>query len=168
MFFSADADGMHPLELSGVGARQEVKNLQASLARLAHFTRRPMADPGPANGVIGEKTMISIGGVMDILQQRLPPWVIDHLHKTMMLGASSTEAKNTVGRYVTELRVAADQASDYFAHIPNPGDFQQPPMFHASLGFTSFFTPGWFRDPARLAIIGGIVLIGIWIYARTR
>src|SRR5271163_2891649 len=104
MFFTTDAAGQSsPLELSGVGAREEIKQLQKSLAKLAKTARRPQADPGPANGLIGESTMVSIGGLLDQLVSRLPAWVSQPLTTSMQLGVSSTEAKNTVGRYVTEI-----------------------------------------------------------------
>lgn len=163
MFFAADGYGHEPLELSGSGGpRQEIRNLQASLARLVHFAHRPEVDPGPSTGQLNERTMISIGGSLDLLKQRLPHWVIDPLERAMMLGVSSSEAKNVVGRYVTELRYAADQASDFYARLPGPSSFPQPPSFTSLRGF---FDQGWYTDPPKLAIIGGLILLGIWAYS---
>lgn len=166
MFFAGGTNSFAPLELSGIGGRPEVARLQASLRRLAHLAQRPSADPGPESGVLGEKTMISVGGTMDLLTQQLPHWVVEHLHNAMMLGASSTEAKNVVGRYVTELRVAADQASQYFAHVPGPSDFPQPPHLSVSLG--GFFDPGWYTDLPKLMLVSGVILLGIWFIAHKR
>lgn len=166
MFFAASENGFSPLESLSVGGRAEVARLQQSLKRLTHLTQRPQADPGPSTGVIGERTMISVGGVLDVLQERLPNWVVDPLMQAMMLGASSTEAKNTVGRYVTELRVASDQAAEYFATLPGPESFPQPPTFNVSL--RGFFDPGWYTDIPRLAILGGVILFGLWLFSWTK
>lgn len=160
MFFAAGQDGSFtPLEMSGVGGTMAVKSLQAALAHLAVTARRPAAHPGPATGVIGERTMVSIGGLMDILQRKLPSWAVPSLLDSMTLGVSSTEAKNTVGRYVTELKIAAMNGADEFGQLP------ELPSFKLGLADT-FFSAGWYTNPARLAVVGGIVLLGIWFFSR--
>lgn len=162
MFFAAGSDGLvTPLEMSGVGATPEIASLQEALAHLSAVARRPAAHPGPATGVIGEKTMISIAGLLDKIQSALPMWVIHPLQKAMMLGVSSTEAKNTIGRYVTELKIATLTAADKFQGLPELPEFQQP---SALSGLPPFFVPGWYKSVPRLAIVGGLILVGMWAY----
>lgn len=160
MFFASGQDGSFtPLEMSGVGGTNAIKGLQIALAKLATLARRPAAHPGPATGVIGERTMVSVAGLMDKLQRKLPSWVVPPLLDAMMLGTSSTPAKNTVGRYVTELRIAAMNGADEFGQLPELPSFQ--------LGFAdSFFMPGWYAMPSRLAIVGGVLLLGYWFFKR--
>ncbi len=167
MFFAAHADGSYsPLELSGVSGSTEVKSLQASLTRLANVLRRPEALPGPTNGTIGERTMISIAGLLDKISPNLPMWVVHPLQSSMTLGVSSTEAKNTVGRYVTEIRYAADQASNLWGQLPDPPHFD-PDSNSLSGPIADFFAPGWYTMPSRLMILGGVVLLGffgVWLW----
>lgn len=159
MFFTTDAAGKSsPLELSGVGAREEIKNLQRSLAKLAKTAKRPQANPGASNGIIGESTMVSVGALLDHLVAKLPEWVSHPLTNAMQLGVSSTEAKNTVGRYVTEIRWAADTAqNDLWAQVPAPPSFS---LGDALRDMTdTFFTDGWYTMPSRWMILGGIGLV---------
>lgn len=165
MFFAAGQDGSFtPLEMSGVGGSAAVKDLQAALGKLATTVRRPAAHPGPTTGVIGERTMVSIAGMMDILQRKLPSWAASPLIDAISYGASSTEAKNTVGRYVTELKIAVMNATNEFGRLP-----ELPSMPSFQLGLTdSFFTAGWYTSVPRLAVIGGILLLGYWLFAHER
>jgi hypothetical protein len=166
MFFAAHANGSYsPLELSGVGSSLEIKSLQQSLARLAKAVARPNALPGPTNGVLGEQTMISIAGLLDKFSSHLPMWVVHPVASALTLGVSSTEAKNTIGRYVTEIRYAVDKAT---AHIG--GQLPQLPQFDMSepTMLQGFFDPGWYLIPSRLLVIGGIALIGIWLVTRKK
>lgn len=163
MFFAAHDDGSYsPLETAGSSGSTEIKSLQASLGKLAIAAQRVQADPGPANGVIGEKTMISIAALLDKISPNLPMWVVHPLQSALMQGVSSSAAKNTVGQYVTELKWAADKATVLENQL-------QPPLpSFPSLGdlsdSTAFFAPGWYTIPSRLFVLGGLFLLGCWLW----
>lgn len=160
MFFAAHQDGSYsPLELSGVGNSEAIKQLQTSLQRLSSAIGRPHAAPGPTTGILNEQTMVSIASLLDKISPNLPMWVVHPLGSSMTQGVSSIEAKNTVGRYVTEVRYATDQA---FAQLPQ---LPAQPTFSLSGPSFTFFEEGWYRSPARLSILGGLILLGFWIYS---
>lgn len=141
-----------PLQLSGLGVGDEaVSTLQQALINLSQATLRPLINPGPVTGEVNDQTMQALVQAMDLLTQSLPTWASIAVRGGLILGASSTPAKNIVAQHAPELTAAAiAETAKYRVTTPTSPILTQP--------------TDWYRTSAGVVIIGGVLLLAFRLF----
>jgi len=146
--------------LAGLAGKAEVENLQRALTNLSIATQRPAINPGAVTGVMNDATVTAVSSAMGLLTEELPSWLYLALQAAMIAGASTSQAKQYVEQYATQLTIAANTASvKYKVNTPVPT--QQPQI-------VGFFAPGWYKTPFGMLLIGGAAFLIYYFVIKPR
>jgi hypothetical protein len=139
-----------PLQLSGVGfGDQNIAALQQALANLATKTLRPLANPGPITGELNDQTMQALYNSTDLFTSKLSTWEAVTIKGALLLGASSTEAKNIIAQHAAAIAAAVVAATaEYQVNAPPLSVFQT-------------VETNW---PVALLVVAGLALIGYRLF----
>lgn len=154
MFFAGGIHGgrayMAPLQLSGVGfGDANIAALQQALINFSQATNRPLANPSPVTGELNDRTMQALYNASDLFTSKLSTWEAVTIKGALLLGASSTEAKNIVAQHAAAIAAAVQAAAaEYKVNMPQPTAFQT-------------IETNW---PVVALVLGGLALIGYRLF----
>lgn len=136
--------------LQGLAGSAEIVKLQQSLINLAQATGHPEFNPGRADGVMDDATIVSVAAAFSIAANELPSWLATAMQLALIGGSATSTAKNYVSQYATQLSVAFNAAAIKYRTKPGiPGTTPGTVIATA----TPWYTTWWG--------IGGIVVGGL-------
>ncbi len=131
--------GTEYLPLSGLGATPspDVKQMQLALTQLSRVAADPSLDPGPADGLVGDKTRSALAGALRFIAPRLPSKelqvAITGLSVALpMTGSADTLIRNNAAMVTSALFVAINTISQQ-QPAPPPTPWWQTGMGRAGL-----------------------------------
>lgn len=139
----------------------EIENLQRALINLSVATQRPAINT-KITGVVDDSTMMAINSALGLLTEELPSWLYLGLQAGMIVGATNATAKKYVGEYATQLAMAANTAATKYK--VNPTTTTTTPPIVVAPPPTGFFTPGWYKTPLGMLLIGVAAFIGYKLF----
>jgi hypothetical protein len=149
------------------GANPAVSGLQQSLKSLAQISGRPNIDPGTVDGVVGIRTMSAIVAAFGIISDKLPSEARYALQVGLIVGGQTTQARDLVTRYASQLDMAVKAAILKLAQgggaIPTPQTpaINQPvsPPAPQPNAAVSFLKTPFGMIAAAIGVVGGGLLL---------
>lgn len=161
--------GPNAYQLMGLGGgNPAVQSLQNSLKGLAQVTGRTAIDPGPADGIVGVKTMSAIIAGFNILAEKLSSDAATAIKIGLVIGGMTPQAQELVTRFASQLDIAAKAATLKYATgssspaptPPAPAAGQPPVVYTAPSP-----TVAWLKTPMGIGVIAlGVVGTGFLLF----
>ena len=144
------------------GGNPAVINLQTSLKGLAQVTGRPGIDPGDADGIVGNKTMMAIIAGFNIIAEKLPSEAKTALQIALLTGGMTDKSKELVTRFASQLDLATKAATIKYA-----SGAAAPPATTSTTSTTATgVATSWVKTPFGMVTIGvGVLGAAALIYA---
>jgi len=107
-------------------ASAAIQSLQTALVGLAQASGRPAINPGPVDGILGDKTMLAVAAGLQAASERIPKdTAATVVSAALVFGATTSQAKTAVTTYASQLTVIIKAATAAYATglIKNPSQF---------------------------------------------
>ena len=141
--------------LHGFSGSADISNLQQALTNLALKTGNPSFNPGPVNGDLNGQTLAALQASMSVIGKDLPGWLTLALQGAFTIGTGSSQVKNYIGQYATQIAMAVNTASARMSPAT-----QTTPIIVGSVG------PWYQQTWGMLAIRAGILFTGWFFFVR--